>query len=172
MEIIKALSSSEFCLLIIIAVLLIINFVIKSKNRNNKPIEIKNNSQIKMFEKYNIIIDEYNEFIENCSDINALIDSDRIRFKTEDDCALFEKKVKDFNFYESRINVLMEELPDLIKKTKKKAFDTHCKDINIYKNRMKVIIIEINTILEKDTFSQNEINEILSKLNGIFNEGE
>lgn len=143
----------KFLCIIVIALILFLFFASNKKSKDS--IKLTNKQQANMAEKYNEIIEQYNELIGIIKSVISQIENDEIVINSEDDFVFIKKKLDDFHNYDVRINSLIDEMPKMIEKNKKQGFQTAFKDSKVYIQEIKNIIIEINTIVLDEHNEQN-----------------
>lgn len=142
-------------LLCIFVIVLLLFLFFASSKKNKNSIKLTNKQQANMAEKYNEIIEQYNELIGIIKSVISQIENDEIVINSEDDFVFIKKKLDDFHNYDVRINSLIDEMPKMIEKNKKQGFQTAFKDSKVYIQEIKNIIIEINTIVLDEHNEQN-----------------
>lgn len=143
----------KFLCIIVIALILFLFFASNKKSKDS--IKLTNKQQANMAEKYNEIIEQYNELIGIIKSVISQIENDEIVINSEDDFVFIKKRLDDFHNYDVRINSLIDEMPKMIEKNKKQGFQTAFKDSKVYIQEIKNIIIEINTIVLDEHNEQN-----------------
>ena len=153
MDFLSNLSLGDIGLLIFILIVVVLYFITNKKNStgNSKSkkqgkIVVKNSTQVEMVKKFNKTIKEYNELIEDAKRVFEDLDN-KSSFTSEDEDVSINKKIKDFEYANERIGVLLGEMEDCINKTQKAKFNTSLKDIKIYSSKVLNIIMEIDSAI-------------------------